>query len=107
MPEPKLLKNFLQLGDGPKVDEEEVEAKVRLFKDMAVALDGGGGPSVETAVAFAALKLLAEKHLGFQIDVGVRSIEGKTEEQVRQELKDEFERTQRIAPPPPAGTTFH
>lgn len=120
MPDKKkhVLGAFLQLGDQKEVDTDEIDAKIRLFSELAKAIDGGV-PKIETVIAFAAMKVVVERMLGFNVDVGVRETGDRDPEEVAKELKDEFERTGRIrehgsAPQPtlfkrPGSTdpTFH
>jgi hypothetical protein len=105
MPEKKnktVLGAFIQLGDPKDVDPEEIDAKIRLFSELAGALDGGQ-PRIETAIAFGAMKTMCEQRLGFNVDVGVRSTEGKDPAVVAQEIKDEYERSGRIEERAPAA----
>jgi len=104
------LGGYIQLGNGPDIDPEEVDEKVKLFLDMAKSIDGEKC-SPSTAVAFAALKVLCEQMLGFQVDVGIRHTGDKPAEEVKQEIKEEYERTGTVKSDlsgfSPTGTTFH
>jgi len=101
---------YIQIGDGPEANQEEIDCKVKLLMSLLKAVDGGG-PNLETAVALAIAKKMAENAIGQTIDVHVQVENGESIEEVRKRIQERYERTGSveppITPPGPADPSVH